>query len=209
MPRAAPHRNGPRIAACPADARLVSRTLEKRLRAEHGDCPETVVLAELGLLCGHVRADLTLVNSRLYGFEIKTDRDSVRRLERQAAAYGNIFDCVTLVAGPRRIRDAAGMVPPWWGIISFSGGARRIEFRPVRAARPNPNRNPRALAQLIWRGRALELLELRGAVRGVRGKTRAAIWDRLCEVYGLEEIAAEVRTGLKARAARRAIPRQR
>jgi hypothetical protein len=43
-------------------------------------------------------------------------------------------------------------------------------------------------------------LEQRDAARGVRGKPRPVVWDRVCEHFGVEEIAAAVRSRLKVRA---------
>jgi hypothetical protein len=52
----------------------------------------------------------------------------------------------------------------------------------------------------LWLGEARQLLLDRDALRGFSNKPRAAVWDRVCEVYSLDEIAACVRTRLKARA---------
>lgn len=57
----------------------------------------------------------------------------------------------------------------------------------------------RALAEFVFLDRALELLEARGAVRGYRGKPRSDVWDQLCRIYTLKELADEIRRGLKAR----------
>jgi hypothetical protein len=51
----------------------------------------------------------------------------------------------------------------------------------------------------LWREDALALLERRNAASGVRGKTRLAMWERICEVRDIEEIAAAARARLKSR----------
>ena len=56
--------------------------------------------------------------------------------------------------------------------------------------------------ELLWLDEALSLLEKRGVARGVRGKPRRIVWDRLCEQLEVDEIAAAVRSHLKARAKR-------
>lgn len=47
----------------------------------------------------------------------------------------------------------------------------------------------------------MALLEERDAARGVRGKSRRIVWDRVCDRFDVDEIAAAVRARLKTRAA--------
>ena len=80
-------------------------------------------------------------------------------------------------------------------------------FRVLRRGRKNPRRRIRALVELLWLDEAMALLESRQATRGVRGKARQEVWDRVCEHFSLEEIATSVRSQLKIRA-RRPVVRQ-
>ena len=57
--------------------------LRERLIRRHANEADTVLIEELGLRRGKVRVDLTVVNGSLHGFEIKSDRDSLRRLAAQ------------------------------------------------------------------------------------------------------------------------------
>ncbi len=49
------------------------------LRAAN-ECNDTVVIDELGLKNGIVRADIVVLNGKMIGYEIKTDRDTLKRL---------------------------------------------------------------------------------------------------------------------------------
>src|SRR4029077_13805561 len=60
--------------------------------------------------------DVAVVNGALDGFELKSDRDRLDRLARQSEIYGAVFDRMTLVVGPRHERQAARMIPDWWGL---------------------------------------------------------------------------------------------
>jgi hypothetical protein len=55
------------------------------------------------------------------------------------------------------------------------------------------------LVELLWFDDAIGLLEGRDVARGVRGKPRRFVWDRVCEHFSVDEIASAVRTQLKAR----------
>ncbi len=79
---------------------------------------------------------------------------------------------------------------------------RRVTPRFVvrrRGAR-NPRVDASAIVEFLWREDAIALLETRGAAAGLRSKTRFAMWDRIREVCGVEEIAAAARARLKAKA---------
>ena len=56
------------------------------------------------------------------------------------------------------------------------------------------------MVELLWFNDAIALLEERNVARGVRGKPRRIVWDRVCEHFNVDEIAAAVRAQLKARA---------
>src|SRR5690606_2972049 len=120
------------------------------------------------------------------------DRDSLRRLAAQAAFYGRVLDRATLVVGSRHATEAAALVPSWWGILIAESPDPGIRFKQVRRGRRNPSRDHRALVELLWLDCALELLAARNAVRGYRGKRRREVWDRVCELYDVDEVADAV-----------------
>jgi hypothetical protein len=180
----------------PDDAEIRA-ALKTRLLKEHLKEIDTVFVEELGLCRGAVRADLTVVNGSIHGYEIKSDRDSLRRLARQAQTYGRVFDRSTLVVGDRFL-TAADLLPAWWGILHAQQTSEGIKFRTIRKARLNRHKDPRALVELLWSDQALALLEQRGVARGVRRKARRFVWDRVCTELSLREISDAVRAHLKA-----------
>lgn len=175
--------------------------LRQRVLTPHDGDPDTVVIEELGLCRGLVRVDLAVVNGIIHGYEIKSDRDSLHRLEGQVDLYSKVLDRATLVTSERHLDAALRLLPSWWGV-------QRVEPTPsgspglktVRRGRSNTGMDARALVELLWLEDALELLEDHGAARGVRGKPRRFVWDRVCEAIEIEVIAATVRAKLKARA---------
>jgi hypothetical protein len=174
--------------------------LRSRLRLKHANDTDTVVIEELGLCRGQVRVDVSVVNGLLHGYEIKSDRDSLRRLTAQTELYGKVLDRATVVVGCRHLAKVLDTVPIWWGILLIQRSANGLHFKTVRKPRNNPNRDPRSLVELLWFDEALALLEERNAARGFRGKPRWIVWDRVCELFGVNEIAKAVRGHLKARA---------
>jgi len=177
--------------------------LRSRLSPKPTDRSRTILIEELVLCRGLVRVDLSVVNGRLHGYEIKSDRDSLRRLAAQAEIYGKVFDRATLVVGERHLAQARQGVPDWWGILLVRRSTNGLQLKTVRSPRNNPQKDPRALVELLWRDAAMALLEKLDAATGVRGKPRWMAWDRICTVCGVEEIGAAVRAQLKARAKKR------
>lgn len=181
----------------------IRSVLRSRLSRKHAYESRTVFIEELGLCRGQVRVDLSVVNGLLHGYEIKSDRDSLRRLNGQVELYGKVFDRATLVVGDRHLPDILDMLPKWWGILLVQHSDRGLKFKAVRKPQNNPNRDPRSLVELLWFDDALALLEKRNAARGFRGKPRWIVWDRVCELCSINEIARAVRGHLKARARKR------
>jgi hypothetical protein len=178
----------------------IRSALSASLRERHCD-DDTVIVEELGLCRGKVRVDVAVVNGVLHGFEIKSDRDSLRRLASQIDGYSKVLDRATIVVGERYLTEVQNLVPGWWGVLLVQSGRHAVTFKTIRRGRKNPNRDPRAVVELLWLEKAIALLEERQAAKGVRSKTRREVWDRVCEHFELEEIASRVRSHLKSRVA--------
>ena len=186
----------------PLDDLTIRSALRSKLLADHAEEGDTALMEELGLCRGRVRVDLALVNGSLHGYEIKSDRDTLTRLETQSEIYMKVFDRLTIVVGSKHLSSIGTRLPEWWGILQAiqGGDGRLVRFRNVRRTKLNLQRDPRSLAELLWRDDAIRLLE-EADVRGVRSKPRRVVWDRLCDHFDVEEIATAVRVQLKVRAA--------
>lgn len=183
------------------DDPAIRASLRRELLAQHDHDHATVVREELLLRAGRQRADLVVVNGELSGFEIKSDRDGLKRLPGQVEAYSAVMDRATLVVGPRRRERARALVPEWWGLIEALPDERgEPQLRVLREAELNPSQQAHALAQLLWRQDLVRLLEQRGGSRGFRAAGCRALWDRTVSLYALDELRAEVRTVLKRNA---------
>lgn len=183
----------------PPGDNCIRRALLSHLEQQHGHESSTRIFQELGLCGTEVRADIAVVNGILHGYEIKSDRDSLRRLENQVLLYSRVFDRATVVVGRRHVKHAASMVPNWWGILIANQVQNQITLATVREGSQNTSRDPRALVEFLWRDDAIALLECHDAARGVRSKPRSDIWDRICERIDIETISNAVTTHLKAR----------
>lgn len=183
---------------------LAMRDLDIRLAlrsqlAEAHAQDDTLILDELGLCQGAVRADLAVINGSLAGFEIKSDRDTLQRLPQQAAIYGQVFDYITIVVGSKHARGLTKLIPPFWGITVVSGSRGNVSLKQRRRPRRNKAVDPLSVARLLWRDEAIALLTEFGLDRGLRTKPRRELWSALADAVPFDELSFRVREQLRSR----------
>lgn len=177
----------------------IRRSLHAEVRRRHEAEADTLIVDELGLCQGVARVDLAVVNGSLHGYEIKSECDTLERLPGQRDVCSRSLDYVTIVTSAKHAKKVRGSVPRWWGIWAADPSTVGIELREVRAPRPNPGVDARAVAELLWRHEALEELESRALACGLRGKPRRELWARLADSMPVAELCAVVRERLKRR----------
>lgn len=178
----------------------VRKALHAKVLAEHHGDPGTLVLDEVGVWYGLARVDIMVVNGRMHGYEIKSDRDTLARLPEQTRIYSNVLDRVTLVVGRTHLEDARSLIPSWWGIkVAAQGSRGAVHFSEERAPHANPAIDPVAVAALLWCEELIDILAGLNAARGVRGKSRDVMARRLAATLPLDQLRAEVRARLKRR----------
>lgn len=181
--------------------RDIRAIIKKELMRRHAREEDTLVLDELGLRHGAARIDLVVVNERLHGYEIKSDRDSLRRLPEQIRVYSSVMDRVTLVVAYRHAYEALRMVPEWWGVrlAETKKQSGTVVLSGARPARNNPKVDLNAVVALLWRDEALAIIEEMGAAGGVRSKRRNEIYRRLVELSDPDSLRFRIRQQLKRR----------
>jgi hypothetical protein len=178
----------------------VRRVLRIRLAAVHAHDEGALVLEELGLCRGTVRVDMAVVNGALKGYEIKSERDTLVRLETQASIYSQVFDTVTLVVAQRHLSAAEAIVPPWWGIeVATCDSLLSVTLATVRKEEINPSVDARSLVQLLWRDEVLEILDRWSPSKPLCSKPRRVLWEYLANVMPLPDLKEAVRAALKSR----------
>lgn len=165
--------------------------------SSHHDGGQNLVIEELGLNRGDARIDVALVNGALSGYEIKSERDSLRRLKNQICIYSQVLDFVTVVAATRHLSPLERWLPSWWGITVVDPKSRAL--RVVRPAEQNQCIRPASLVQLLWRKEALKFLERIGSGILRQRATKSQIWSQILNTASVDEIRTEVRSALASR----------
>lgn len=129
------------------------------LKTAHADM-DTIVVDELGLKNGNVRADIAVLNGKMVGYEIKTDKDTLKRLQHQILAYNEVFDEIYIVTGMRYLAKVIQIIPQWWGVFlieTFDG--EDFRFKKYRKAKKNKQKVCLGIAQLLWKDELIEILK--------------------------------------------------
>ncbi len=109
------------------------------------------------LCIGKSRADAILVReNKIIGFEIKSDKDNLLRLEDQMKDYTRFCDECYIVTGDKHIEEIPMVAPEFYGIIRIhldDEGASHLEI--MRPATKDPKESKRRKIKhqmsLLWR----------------------------------------------------------
>ena len=109
---------------------------------------------------GACKADLAILNGTATVYEVKSERDSLSRLERQVAAYARVFARVYVIAGDNHVDDVMDTVPKDVGVLRLKN---RYRISEVRKAVDRPERtSPAAIFDAIRTLEARMILVSRG-----------------------------------------------
>ena len=169
------------------------------LRRQHAQ-EDTIVIDELGLNHGKCRADIAVINGRFVGYEIKSDSDSLHRLEGQVESYSDVFDKASIVVGDRYINSIQSHIPKWWGVIvSVRGSKGAVNFEIIRKAQKNKSVEPISIAKLLWRNEAIEILQKSEISNKILRQPRSVLYEYIANTLSICELRKSVRDYFKKR----------
>lgn len=83
------------------------------------------------------RVDLGRVNGKSLAYEIKTELDTVYRLEKQINDYMKVFEYVNIITHKTHTKKIIDLVPQICGIIEYRFNEGNCSFRTLRKAKKN------------------------------------------------------------------------
>jgi hypothetical protein len=109
---------------------------------------------------GECKADVVILNDSATVYEVKSERDSLSRLDRQLAAYAKVFARVYVIAGDNHTQAVMSVVPPEVGILRLN---RRYHISSLREALDRSEHiSPAAIFDSIRTDEARMILALEG-----------------------------------------------
>lgn len=181
------------------DAKIREELHLKHLRCYHNNS-QALVIDELGLNHGKVRADVVVVADTLIGYEIKSDADSLKRLSDQVDAYSLVFDeCIIVVSG-KHLDFVASTIPTWWGIfLAVESENGQCEIQQYREATTNHQAQNAYTVRLLWANEVrAELSQIGVSPSNLHGP-RKDLYDQLLELVKEDRLRSIIRQRLRSR----------
>jgi hypothetical protein len=109
---------------------------------------------------GECKADLAILNGTATVYEVKSERDTLNRLERQIAAYMTVFARVYVITAETHVDAVMGLTPSDVGVLRLNS---RNQISPLREAADRPERtSPAAIFDSIRTEEARLILNSHG-----------------------------------------------
>lgn len=167
------------------------------LDGKHGKDSNTRIIEEFGLCQGNARVDVAVINGSIHGYEIKSEKDTLKRLPVQKEYYNRTLDFVTLICEETHLEKAKEIIPHWWGIYKIKMcGKEKESLEKIRSPQKNPSLDIEAVIQLLWKDEALDVLKAHKLARGMGNKKRSYIWKKLMDSISEERLKSIIRKKL-------------
>lgn len=87
---------------------------------------------------GNSRLDIGRINGSSFVYEIKTELDSLNKLEKQLNDYSKVFEYINIVIHPKHLKKSKEMIPEYCGIKTYDIIDKRCKFTNIAEAKKNP-----------------------------------------------------------------------
>jgi len=178
------------------DERRIKAAVIDRLLST-GALNDAVLINEMVYANWSRRADLAVANGHLHAFEIKSDFDSLRRLEGQIAIYLERFDKLTVVVAPKYLSSVLEMTPSQVAVWCVLEEATGVRIKVVRAGKKGKVENRDVLIDYLLRDELYCFLSTHG-VQVRRSDSRSQLVS-LARAQSLTKLRAYVLHALKER----------
>ncbi|MDM1073636.1 sce7726 family protein [Empedobacter brevis] len=177
----------------------IRQELKESILSKYIEDDDSLVLDEYNLSLGIVRADIAVVNGVLHGYEIKSEKDSLIRLENQMLEYNKFFEYVTIVSCTKFINKIIDISPSHCGVISAEMINNKVVLKTIRKAKKNYNLDKISLVKALWREEMIDLLEDMNYKRGFKSKSKPLLYEILISEFTKKQLVDIVKCKLKNR----------
>lgn len=154
---------------------------------------ERMRIMEEFVICRKCRADAVMFAPErgIIGFEIKSDRDSLERLEHQIRDYSRFCDYNYLVTGAKYIDKAAEILPEFWGIYCITENSGELTISLRREAELSPKVRLQNQLKFLWRAELIDIMK-RHKIRGYSSRNKSKIRRLLLDSMDKQELKQEL-----------------
>lgn len=109
---------------------------------------------------GDCKADVVILNGTATVYEIKSERDSLSRLQRQIDSYRRVFATTNVIAGENHLDEVLALTPEDVGVLKLSS---RYNITPIRKGECRADQtSPEAIFDAITLSEAAAVLAANG-----------------------------------------------
>ena len=174
--------------------------LHSKLEKQYYVKKNHLIVHELSLEHGKNRIDIAVFDTYIHGYEIKSSKDNLLRLQNQLTQYSKSLQKLTFVVAENHYQDVLLSTPDWCGLILATKGPRGgITFQSKRRAKLNPNVDFFSLAHILWKSEAIDLLYKNGLNEKLEYKSRRELYQQLNLVMSTHDLASEIKAKLLKR----------
>lgn len=157
------------------------------------------ILEELVICDGSSRIDIAVANGKLLGYEIKSDYDTLDRLDNQIKYYNKTFENITIIVGKKFEQVILEYVPTYWGVsVAYRNKFGNVTIKRIRASKVNKNLSKPHLLDLLW-NHEIKLLLKQYNITGYSREKRAGLKNMAIENLSLNDIKKYTIKQLKTR----------
>ena len=144
--------------------------------------------------------DIATIDKKYFcGFEIKSDKDTLKRLPIQMQIYDYVFDKIIIVVGESKFIEVNRIVPSFWGIIVAHNMNDEIVLQKIRNPKLNKYINKNWLSKKLWKSDIVNLLRAKNLYKGISKYDRGDLLNILMGNMGLNELRYYIRNILTRR----------
>lgn len=178
----------------------IRHALHDRLQKLYHVKDDHLIVDELSLEHGRNRIDIAVFDSYIHGYEIKSSKDNLLRLQNQLSQYSKSLQKVTFVVAENHCDQVIESTPVWCGVVLVTKGPRGgMYFRSIRRAKLNPNVDFFSLAHVLWKSEVIDILHKKGVTDRLESKTRKDLYQQLNSIMNVQELASEIKFKLLKR----------
>lgn len=160
---------------------------------------DSLVLDEFNISLGLVRADIAIVNGVLHGIEIKSEKDTLKRLDNQLKEYERFFEYITIVTCEKFQEKIIDTIPINYGVIIVKSKKDRVIFEKLRKAKKNYNVDKLCLVQALWKEELIEIIETLDYKKGFKSKSKPFLYQIICDNFTTKQLLDIVKQKIKSR----------
>ena len=143
---------------------------------------------------GGSRVDLCKINGTSIAYEIKTDLDNLKRLDKQVLDYQRVFEQVYVICSLRRVSEVESVLPDNCGIYTYTySPQKRYQFEKYRDASGTIMFDSKQQLALFWWS------ELRNTFPDVKHLCKTDAIEHILTTYTNDEINFIFKAMLKKR----------